>query len=121
MKVPFTLATHAQIHDMYERKYTVDAKLASGLNSEHIEDLGDLDFNFVGKTSSQHAELTNMAEMFANELPDRTFSPAEIQDFLLTRKKDPWLALRQVDEWRDERPNSGTRKILLHVHGNDEQ
>jgi len=42
-----------------------------------------------------------MAEPFANALPELTFSPAEIQGFLLMRKSSPTQALIDVSGWRD--------------------
>ncbi|KAF1951613.1 P-loop containing nucleoside triphosphate hydrolase protein [Byssothecium circinans] len=45
--------------------------------------------------------LGKMAEEFASKVPEGTFSPAEIQGFLLTRKKEPRRAVREVEGWRD--------------------
>ena len=45
-------------------------------------------------------ELEAIAKDFADLLPDVTFSPAEIQGYLLTRKKEPRRALEEVEEWR---------------------
>ena len=45
--------------------------------------------------------LKALAETFADHIPEGKFSPAEIQGFLLTRKKEPQRALEQVDEWKD--------------------
>ncbi|XTI87025.1 P-loop containing nucleoside triphosphate hydrolase protein [Cenococcum geophilum] len=45
--------------------------------------------------------LKALAETFADHIPEGRFSPAEIQGFLLTRKKEPQRALEQVDEWKD--------------------
>lgn len=46
-------------------------------------------------------ELQEMSERFANLLPEDRFSPAEIQGFLLMRKKEPRRALEEVERWRD--------------------
>jgi mitochondrial chaperone BCS1 len=46
-------------------------------------------------------ELNEMADMFAETLPDATFSPAEVQGYLIVRKKDPWNAVAEVAAWRD--------------------
>jgi len=43
--------------------------------------------------------LRALAETFANYIPKGKLSPAEIQGFLLTRKKEPLRALREVEEW----------------------
>ncbi|KAF2801708.1 P-loop containing nucleoside triphosphate hydrolase protein [Mytilinidion resinicola] len=45
--------------------------------------------------------LRRLADDFAREIPEGTFSPAEIQGFLLTRKKEPLRAAEEVQEWRD--------------------
>lgn len=44
--------------------------------------------------------VSSAAQEFASKLPDQKFSPAEIQGFLLTRKKEPLRALAEVDGWR---------------------
>jgi chaperone BCS1 len=49
-----------------------------------------------------HADLLQqMADKFAAYIPENTFSPAEIQGFLLTRKKEPLRAVDEVEGWRD--------------------
>jgi len=47
-------------------------------------------------------ELRDMAEQFAELIPEDTFSPAEIQSFLIIRKKRPRQALREIEQWRDD-------------------
>jgi hypothetical protein len=39
---------------------------------------------------------------FAKKLPEYVFSPAEIQGFLLTRKKEPQRAVEEVARWCDD-------------------
>ncbi|KAL9598284.1 MAG: hypothetical protein Q9219_004585 [cf. Caloplaca sp. 3 TL-2023] len=51
---------------------------------------------------SEPTELHDIAAAFANNLPEETFTPAEIQGFLLTRKNEPMKALREVGVWRDQ-------------------
>ena len=46
--------------------------------------------------------LEEIASQFAARLPENTFTPAEIQGFLLTRKKEPERALEEVDAWRNK-------------------
>ena len=41
-------------------------------------------------------------EEFAGKLPEGRISPAEVQNFLITRKTDPEKALEDVAGWRDE-------------------
>ena len=47
-------------------------------------------------------DIEAIATAFAAKLPENTFTPAEIQGFLLTRKKEPGRALNEVEVWRDE-------------------
>ena len=46
-------------------------------------------------------DIESIAREFAVALPEDTFTPAEIQGFLLTRKKEPLRALDEVAGWRD--------------------
>ena len=48
------------------------------------------------------ANIEEIAAKFAEAIPENTFTPAEIQGFLLTRKKDPLRALSEVKAWRDQ-------------------
>jgi chaperone BCS1 len=47
------------------------------------------------------ARIASIASQFAERIPENVFSPAEIQGFLLTRKKEPLRALDEVETWRD--------------------
>ncbi|KAL8869838.1 MAG: hypothetical protein Q9198_007786, partial [Flavoplaca austrocitrina] len=53
-------------------------------------------------SSLESTELRDIAIAFAKRIPDETFTPTEIQGFLLTRKNDPVRALCEVDVWRDQ-------------------
>ncbi|KAI4141015.1 MAG: hypothetical protein L6R39_005545 [Caloplaca ligustica] len=46
--------------------------------------------------------LQDIAASFAKGLPEETFTPAEIQGFLLTRKNEPMRALHEVARWKDQ-------------------
>ena len=45
--------------------------------------------------------IESIAIQFADRLPEHTFTPAEIQGFLLTRKKEPKRALEEVEAWKE--------------------
>ncbi|KAH9909866.1 BCS1 N terminal-domain-containing protein [Xylariomycetidae sp. FL2044] len=45
------------------------------------------------------AELPEVARKFGDKIPDGEFSPAEIQGYLLKRKKHPLRALDEADKW----------------------
>ena len=47
------------------------------------------------------SSIEEIAIQFADRLPEGKLTPAEVQGFLLTRKKDPMKALEEVEAWRD--------------------
>lgn len=51
--------------------------------------------------SIEPEKLERMADEFAELLPCEEFSPAEVQGFLLMRKKEPQRALAELEAWRD--------------------
>ncbi|KAK8031695.1 mitochondrial chaperone BCS1-B [Apiospora arundinis] len=63
----------------------VDPETQSAMNS------GDMDISVE--------ELPEIAEQFAAKIPDLKFSPAEIQGYLLKRKKHPLKAVEETDKW----------------------
>jgi hypothetical protein len=56
----------------------------------------------VPEMSKVKEAIIHLADLFATSLPDRAFSPAEIQGFLLLRKNDPEKAVTDAAGWRDE-------------------
>ncbi|KAF2181232.1 P-loop containing nucleoside triphosphate hydrolase protein [Zopfia rhizophila CBS 207.26] len=46
------------------------------------------------------SELKKLAEQFAGAIEEDTFSPAEIQNFLISKRKDPRQAVQDVDAWK---------------------
>ena len=53
-----------------------------------------------------------IATRFAERLPEDKLTPAEVQGFLLTRKKEPMKALEEVEAWRDELLEAKKKKSL---------
>lgn len=96
LQVAFTLATQDQIQETFLRMYstTPDEQATSGrpVNSRIRP----------GSQIIDPAKLEEMARQFATSLPGNEFSPAEIQGYLLMRKKEPQRALDDVKRWRDE-------------------
>jgi chaperone BCS1 len=128
LQVPFTLATRDQIRDIFRRMYSTDpsaktppsASSSTARGEKHADpDKGDAEFlellNRVPVLDLVEPEkLKGMADEFAREIPEAEFSPAEIQGFLLMRRKEPSRALREVGVWRDEmvRKRESGRKVL---------
>ena len=126
MKVAFTMASGSQIRELFARMYSADIfktvpkttdSIANGkpktslkLTNGELKSFTNL--NGSHKTMPAVApervapmsadELSDIATEFAALLPEGIFSPAEIQGFLLTRKKEPRRALAEVTDWRDK-------------------
>lgn len=82
----------------------VDVKLELGLTTHDIN--AQLFFNTFESgapndedKAEKDKRLKKMAEEFAKKVPDREFSPAEIQLFLLANRKSPHLAVQNVQDW----------------------
>ena len=56
---------------------------------------------FPPSSVQAQSSIEELATAFADALPEAIFSPAEIQGFLLTQKKDPLKAVVEVSTWRD--------------------
>lgn len=119
LQVLFTLATREQIRDIFTRMYSTEfddkhvnsavtkpstkpstksSKKTSKPDDDFLELLlADATADFVDQE-----KLVEMAEQFADQLPESKFSPAEIQGYLLMRKRDPKKALAEIGKWRDE-------------------
>ncbi|KAI9822677.1 MAG: hypothetical protein M1827_000396 [Pycnora praestabilis] len=120
MQVQFGLATRGQIEELFVRMYSHDkAKnpkvivangstekpltngTASSSGSRPSSNATSPVKTSFGRAAIPIDELETIAIDFAQRLPGNTFTPAEIQGFLLMRKKDPYKALQEVEEWRD--------------------
>lgn len=131
IRIPFTLATRTQIKDIFIRMYGTDTRKSLSRRqtidahqkhpqkpmrratqrkntermAEDIEDEDDIKDLLFEKPISQildKAALRQMAEDYAEILPEGIFSPAAIQGYLLTRKREPQRALNEARAWRDE-------------------
>ncbi|KAL2037742.1 hypothetical protein N7G274_009467 [Stereocaulon virgatum] len=56
--------------------------------------------------------IVDLASEFARRLPADIFTPAEVQGYLLTRKKEPARALREVTTWKDYVLEAREKKAL---------
>ncbi|KAK5139031.1 hypothetical protein LTR04_003974, partial [Oleoguttula sp. CCFEE 6159] len=120
MQVQFGLATRVQTRELFVRRYSSDkdataerkTTLSSPIPLRHTTpNLPNGAPQLAVSASSTSAKsldsikspsgLQAIADRFAESLPEEKFSPAEIQGFLLTRKKEPQRALREVEGWRD--------------------
>ncbi len=119
MVVEFTMATKSQIQELFVRMYSPDIPQAmkpatkrnlrhavspdanEKMNNKEIYTDGG-DSRGTGRQSVMPlVKLQDIAVEFAKRLPEGKFTPAEVQGFLLTRKKEPTRALAEVDGWRE--------------------
>jgi mitochondrial chaperone BCS1 len=123
LQVAFGNATQPQIKELFERMYTSDKPAKSRLSAlalaqttmakpaKTIQKLSILTppatpilekaFNTPVPAAYGLPERTldEIATDFAAKIPDDKFSPAEVQGFLLKRKKNPQKALSEIERW----------------------
>lgn len=133
VRISFSLATHVQIKDIFMRMYgtkydshkAVDTPqlqhaskpLVKGKkcqseddNDDDDDDIEDLLYDRPVTQTLDKPRLKQMAQDFAGKLPEGKFSPAVIQGYLLTRKREPIRALEEACAWRDEQLGAEERK-----------
>lgn len=96
LQVAFTLATRCQIRETFMRMYSQTSEeqtTGRRIPSSKLRPVSKI---------IDPRRLEEMAKEFAEQLPADKFSPAEIQGYLLMRKKDPQRALDDLARWRDE-------------------
>ncbi|KAF2746092.1 P-loop containing nucleoside triphosphate hydrolase protein [Sporormia fimetaria CBS 119925] len=120
LQVEFTLATRDQIRDIFARMYSSErdniprlptvplpskippskgsSQDKSSVDDPDTENLALL-FRKPDHDKIDEEKVKEMANHFADLLPSETLSPAEIQGFLLMRKRDPKKALDDVEKW----------------------
>ena len=95
----------------------------SGIPSQNSNDIGGVLIGVANPVKEKEkeeeigeVELSSLAEEFAKKVDDDMFSPAEIQGFLLNRKKDPRRAVKEVGEWVNgmvETKKKGTKVVKV--------
>lgn len=124
LQVAFGNATQPQVKELFERMYTSDkpakpriSASASGLTqkppkpSKASKTLSILTppatpvpedafaVTVPAACGLPERSLDEIAAEFAGKIPDDKFSPAEVQGFLLKRKKNPQKALAEIERW----------------------
>jgi chaperone BCS1 len=128
LQVAFGNATQRQIKELFERMYTSDkpstvTKLAHTVTNGAIQKPlkpASTRLNVLTPPATPTKEKTEksafsplipascglpertldqIAADFASKIPDDKFSPAEVQGFLLKRKKNPQKALAEIRRW----------------------
>ncbi|KAM0813692.1 putative BCS1 N terminal-domain-containing protein [Seiridium cardinale] len=110
LQVGFTNATRVQAEELFIRMYEGDQgrrqqQEKSNAHAKHNEPNGQIvapELESAIKSGDMDItieELPGIASKFAEKIPEGKFSPAEIQGYLLKRKKHPLKALEEVDKW----------------------
>ncbi|KAM3497895.1 hypothetical protein MY10362_008766 [Beauveria mimosiformis] len=111
MQVEFTKATQLQIQELFQRMYEPPKSSAwdkpssaAGLcakerSAAERSELLSIIAREAYSVDIDADQLTEIASQFAELIPAEEFSPAEIQGFLLMRKKSPRKALKDVWPW----------------------
>lgn len=111
LQVGFTNATRSQAEELFVRMYEADqGRRPQQEANGHVKGTGTNgsvvapEIESVNKSDGLDIsieDLPTVAKKFADKIPDGKFSPAEIQGYLLKRKKHPLKALQEVDKWID--------------------
>ncbi|OQO15244.1 hypothetical protein B0A48_00627 [Cryoendolithus antarcticus] len=100
-RVGFRLAMKEQIKELFIRMYTATPLTApSTMTGAATKSVATNESAASGK--KVNGKLERQAEEFAALLPDDTFTPAEIQNFLMRWKKEPETAIEKAEEWMKE-------------------
>jgi len=122
LQVAFGNATQRQIKELFERMYTSEKPAKSRLSTLSLVQKAlkpakasralsiltppatpilEKAFNITIPAACGMPERTldEIATEFASKIPDDKFSPAEVQGFLLKRKKNPQKALSEIERW----------------------
>lgn len=109
MQVKFTHATKLQMRYLFMRMYASDADTnisletsSSSFSTIASEKATDIISGLDEPTSVTRTELEDIAIKFAEELPEETFAPSDVQGYLLMHKKMPRVALKEAKAWREE-------------------
>jgi mitochondrial chaperone BCS1 len=103
VRVRFELASRVQIENLFIQMYSrTDPDLNSSSLSSRTHDRKSK--RSLDRLYDQ-SKITDMARQFSAQIPNSTFSIAEIQGFLMTRKKESEEAIAQVSRWVANRQN----------------
>jgi len=108
-KIGFTLAMKVEVQELFVRMYRVsdedsedeipatNSKHSTLSNGSATHTNGDIKHTV---DTTEVEGLEDLAKEFAEQIPDETFTPAEIQNHLMRYKNDPREAVRTVEEWK---------------------
>jgi chaperone BCS1 len=93
MKISFSYASTSQIKSLFMRMYAIDlAEAAVKANSSSS-----------ASSNLTTEELDVLSSEFAAALPEATFTPSDVQGYLLLHRQKPKDAVAKVSVWRDSK------------------
>ena len=111
VKVEFSKASRVQVRDIFanmyrpapsfdknEEKKKKKKKRSEGEDAETDAER-DERLQKEAKEKEEEEKLARLAEQFAEGVPEKMFSPAELQDYILLRKDQSQRAVDEVAEW----------------------
>jgi mitochondrial chaperone BCS1 len=130
MQVKFGLASHLQIREIFLRMYSnhkdkpaqsgaddsiafINKSMNGAAKGNRVDSGISTPISPSGASPFTPGGLEKIADEFANRLPENRVSPAEVQGFLLTRKKEPLRALEEVEKWRDALLEAKEKKVKV--------
>jgi len=126
LRIEYKLATTAQLRDLFKRFYSTElmskfAQLDSEdssiskrkrpvLSPEAQELIQMSDTTKLFSADELIAVIDNLAEEFSSKIPSGKFSIAQVQGYLLSKKRDPTEAVKCTAEWLKEREKEAEDK-----------
>ena len=95
MQVYFGYAAKLHAQEIFSKMYTTISAKSKGSKGTSGEDSEKRDI------ATPVTEVEKQALEFADIVPESVFTPAEVQGFLLARRKDPKKALADAPAWRE--------------------
>jgi mitochondrial chaperone BCS1 len=97
LETEFDYAGRQQVRDMFVRMYEQKKPPSPTLDRKTVGRDANKDADVNAETVFEHAELAVLADKFASRVPEREFSSAQFQEFLVPRKRDPKGAAEEID------------------------
>ena len=107
--VEFRLASQGQASELFRRFYTPNDPAATGPedpgHGEKLLTLGQKELDLTG--------LAFASDKFKDHIPDREFSMAALQGYLMMHKGRPYDAIRCAEEWvKEERAKKAVKDTM---------
>jgi mitochondrial chaperone BCS1 len=99
VRVQFDTASFQQAKEIFRRMYIEPPAPASTTAAAATVNGAQPEKALPVVEGMSESELESLADAFATRLPEREFSPADLQDYLLMNRKSPQTALVGLDKW----------------------